>query len=966
MKKKKTIRNASLVGLSAVMLCGAALGATACGGKSGTINDANPNQLTVSIFCNASDAATNQQICDTWAAEYGAKIGKNITVKLDYNIDKGDYYDRLSEVWKNPSASSVPDVIYLAPRFVKAYAEKGRIVDLTEYIQDLDAQDTAAGNTATGIANINRLWPNSVNYYGYIKGQKNTYTMGQAIAYNPNGAEGAGFYTVNGNSKVGLYALPKDYSNFSTGYNRKFFTEELKTAYTTTLAYSARVPGYDTATVKGPQSETGSATPDRRYSKATGAGYTDTVSGKSAKSCVVYAVGGTYTNPYTNQTMTAVAGEPAPIINVGVPTTYYPFNFFRFDSFADAMAGGDPMANMCWQYTNGEGYTVTLPGFPDETFKITDPDYQNTSASYDYTMGHITYTYAEYSALIWAATYYLNTFAWDDPNGETAGIRATVGTTTGFYTVFGGEQYEGSDGSPLYLLPWLYSNDADLIDVTSRYCTQCKTGTTTVSEDASTINIANPADWKTYAGANADTVSRNTISGGTIDRQVQYGFNSQNFIETYGAFLALSSDWNGNPMGDIASTDRNTNGWGYFRAGRSLFYGAGSWDAATRNDIDTNYLQFGQMPSPIAEKYALYSNVKGANYEMVTYSNDPADKESATSFGDKQRDNLSAGKTIYSQADIAANQCKRQDKWAARMDSVGYAVTDKEALLKAQYSEASEWKRLASASLCLALTAQDAAQVTLTYGGAQLPNLVDQCEEFFNYQDPANANGAFKDMITPEGFSTTRYYNEDGTVNASEAAKATQIWNAYYDLARAMSNTVKAGQAGTQTIGEFIANYQSTTWQTLDTSVVGSTIKYDEQYANTSLSKIRPASDTNGLSYAMKVLRMVYFNRSDRDINIRMQAGLNAVRDSSMYTYTSEWLGQLDARTASGLSTMLAYNAQATNSAYKDGGMLSLVCANPATYSAGRMTPAVFCFRVAASAHAKLLEAIQSEATAMN
>ena len=351
---------------------------------------------------------------------------------------------------------------------------------------------------------------------------------------------------------------------------------------------------------------------------------------------------------------------------------------------------------------------------------------------------------------------------------------------------------------------------------------------------------------------------------------------------------------------------------------------------------------------------------------MVTYSNDPADKESATSFGDKQRDNPSTGKTIYSQADIVANQCKRQDKWAARMDSVGYAVTDKEAILKAPYSEASEWKRLAAASLCLALTAQDAAQVTLTYGGAQLPNLVDQCEEFFNYQDPANANGAFKDMITPEGFSTTRYYNEDGTVNATEAAKATKIWNAYYDLARAMSNTVKAGQAGTQTIGAFIANYQSTTWQTLDTSVVGATIKYDEQYANTPLSKIRPASDTNGLSYAMKVLRMVYFTRSDRDINIRMQAGLNAVRDSSMYTYTSEWLGQLDAHTASGLSTMLAYNAQAVSDTYKNGGMRSLVCANPAAYSAGRMTPAVFCFRVASAAHAKLLEAIQSEATAMN
>ncbi len=951
--KKKLLRNAGLVALSAVMAVGVAVGATACGGGE-TISDSNPTQLSVYIYCNAADKDTNQRICDEWAAQYNKEHGTNISAKVDNNLDKSDYYTQLANVWQNPESAS--DIIYLAPKYVKAYVQKGRILDLTEYLDEDD------------YASVTSLWSNSINYYGYIKGQT-TYTMGQEIVYNANGANGAGYYTASGNEKVGLYALPKDYSNFSMGFNRLFFTDTLKQLYTTTKATTAR-------TVQGPKGEgTGELTSKLSYSAFSGRGPTGT------NSCVVYAASGTYTNPYTGQTLTVTEGEAAPLINIGVPTTYYPFNFYRFTDFQTALAGGDPMALLCQTYTNGKGYTVTIPGFPDETFSITDSSYQNTDASYDYKTGHIVLTYAEYSAMLWATSYFLNTFSWQAGNGNTegditngtGGVYISTGSTPGFYTVYGGEQYEGSDGSPLYLLPWLSSNDADLIDATSQYCTQFNSSGAIVSENVSELNIASAELWREIAGTATNDVEKMTITGQKITRAVQYGCNSENFIETYGAFLALSSDWNGNPMGD---TDQNrpdgVNGWSYFRAGRSLFYGAGSWDPATRNDYDYYTFQFGQMPMPIAEKYALYSNIKGANYEMQEYSNDPDDVESSTSYGDAQRSDKSAGKKIYNSEEIIANQSKRQDKWAARMDSVGYAVVDKETITGKTYSEESAWKKEASVSLCLALTANEDAQVTLTYGGAQLPNFVQQCEEFFNYQSSDyQQNGAFCDMITPEGFSTTSYYNADGTVNSTGKAEADAIWTAYYQLAIAMAAAAnEGGSTAEQTVSTFISNYQSGTWQTAynANSAIGSAIKYDSTYADTAL-KDTVSSTTTGIAFAMKILRMVTYTRSDRDLNIRMQCGLNAVRDSSMYTYDTTWMGDLDSRQ---VNSILAYDNKqvplkdANGNALTTANFASYVKYNPADAETRLYeTPAVFCFRQAAASRSNLVKAINREYTDM-
>ena len=57
MKKRKLLRNVSLVALSAVLVGGTAMAFTGCNKKS-------PNVLDVFIFCSGADKATNQQIVD--------------------------------------------------------------------------------------------------------------------------------------------------------------------------------------------------------------------------------------------------------------------------------------------------------------------------------------------------------------------------------------------------------------------------------------------------------------------------------------------------------------------------------------------------------------------------------------------------------------------------------------------------------------------------------------------------------------------------------------------------------------------------------------------------------------------------------------------------------------------------------------------------------------------------------------
>ncbi len=911
--KNKKLKTAGVVALSAVLACGAmaAFGGCKDKGKADT--------LYVSIFCNASDAATNRSICREWEKEYSKKIGKEIHAELFTNTDKNDYYDKLSPKWTTREGAE--DIIYLAPRSVRSYVETGKILDLTDYMTEEDMEKTS------------QIWANSINYYGYEKGAKLNYTMGQPIHYD---SAKKSYVTDAENKEVGLYALPKDFSNFSTGYNKKFFSETLKKAYTSTLPTAER-------SVKGPKGEgEGQFTSKLTYTGASGE------HSGLARAVSVYAVSGNYTNPYTGQQVEAKANQPAPIINVGVPTTYFPYNFFRFSSFADALAAGDPMAVMSDAFG---GYTVTLPGFPDETFRMPDSVQKDPNAPYDTSMGHIVYTYAEYSALLWATTYYLNTFGWcnettgalkenlQDHTAGTGGMLVQAGDKKEMDVIYGGEQYEGvagAVGSVLYLLPWLASNDADLINSESKYCTQRNGDGSFIGVNA---NLTDPADWRSVlTDIKTSKTTRMNLKGETVEKEVQYGYNSPNFIETYAAFLALGSDWNGNPSGDTEAT-RTNNGWAYFRAGRSIFYGAGSWDAATRNEVDESLLEFSQMPTPVAEKYALYSKVKGANYEEAVYSNDPA-----ASAEDAQR--ASGGNVVYGENDIIANQVRRQDKWAARMDSVGYAVNSK--VLK--YKGDAEWKKEGAVSLVMALTIDREAMKTLTYAGAQFPNFVDQCKEFFDYQK-VGADGAFADMLTPEGWSTMQYYNADGSVNETVAAEAKELWNGYYTLAKEMAQAAKEGS--TQTVEQYLNGKQ----------VNGEAVKYDPQYKDLVLKNF--AGDTTKISTAMKVLRMVTYTRNDRDLNIRMQYGLNAVRDSSMYTYNEKWMGEHDSRND---GTMMAYRMQIpVKDLIQNKSLMEITrrnpSANPNAYSF--QTPFTFCLLHAQGAQTLLTTAYNSEVTTL-
>ncbi len=898
--------------------------------------------LQVSMFCSSADAEINRRLCDDWMAKYNKAHGTDYRVKLNYMTDRNEYFTNLDRDWAN---NNVGDIIYISPRYVRSYAETGRVLDLSRYLDVVSADPALSGNAAKALnqESFGQIWKNPLSYYSFIRGRAtgaNAYTMGQPVSYD---AAQNKLYTDEGHEEAGLYGLPKDYQSFSLGYNRNFFTPEMKKALTTTLPNEER-------NVRGAKGDSdGELASGRKYTADTGLRQKF-----PAEGVVQYAAGGEYTNPYDGgKTMTATAGGIAPIINIGVPTTYFPFNFFRFNTYYEALEGKDPVALLCEEYTGGQGYTVTIPGFPDETFEVTDS--KDPNALYDSSMGHIVYTYAEYSALIWAMTYYLNTFDWQPVTGGEAdgygGVPVTAGGRTEHCVIYGGEQHEGLggiNGSTLYLLPWLFGNDANIINDLSASCASVKSGKVVEMNDMSKINIQNPEDWRKYAGDSADVLPRMNLDGTTRYVGVQYGYNSENFIETYGAFLALASDWNANNTGDSDGYS-TASGWSQFCAGRCIFNGAGSWDAATRNDIDPDILTFGQIPTPVSENYALYSRIKGANYEMVTYSNGATAKGSGIDANDDkiQRIDLAEGLQIYDAAAICTNQLLRQDKWGAYTDSLGFAVNGQ----VAHYTADHAWKIEAAVSLVMALTIGRDAQAELTYTGTQFPIFMDRMQEFVDYQK-YGAEGAFKDMLTPEGFSDMQYYNDDGTVNETVAAEAKVLWEAYYDIAREMEKAALAGDS--RTVQEFLS-------QVGQANVGGRPLRYNTAYNYLRLCDFRGNGSAN-LAYAMKVLNMVTLTRSDRELNLRIQCGLNAVRDSTMFTYSDSWIQFID---ASGYpDSMFAYRKQAPLTALA-GSIKEIVKTNPANEARMFETPAVFCFKYTGLAYNSLLEAYGKEEEAL-
>ena len=219
MKKRKLLRNVSLVALSAVLVGGTAMAFTACGGG-------DENTISVYIFCNASDATTNELICKNWAERYGEQIGRDLTIDFRYNESDSEYFNDIGT--RLSQQINVPDVMYIAPSSLRSNVMTGRLLDLSEYLL----------KSETGVQGATSIWESSLAFYGVYQ-DGHTWSNARTVEYREaTDTVEAGFY--DGEHKVGIYGLPKDYSNFSMGYNRVFFTDEMKQAYTTKLATQVR------------------------------------------------------------------------------------------------------------------------------------------------------------------------------------------------------------------------------------------------------------------------------------------------------------------------------------------------------------------------------------------------------------------------------------------------------------------------------------------------------------------------------------------------------------------------------------------------------------------------------------------------------------------------------------------------------------------------------------------------------
>ena len=204
--KKKLLRNASLVALSAVMVCGTAFGLAGC-------NNKNTNTISISMFCGVDDRAINEAACNTWAEQYTQELIANGTweeghepIKIDFSSDANSE-SYFSTLMNQIASNSQPDVFYVSPKYVRTWSHIGRILDLSDYL----AEDNET---------LSDIWDDSLAFYAYSESEE--YQRGERIEYD----EATGTYVgQNSGAEVGIYGLPKDFSNFGLSYNAIFFTE---------------------------------------------------------------------------------------------------------------------------------------------------------------------------------------------------------------------------------------------------------------------------------------------------------------------------------------------------------------------------------------------------------------------------------------------------------------------------------------------------------------------------------------------------------------------------------------------------------------------------------------------------------------------------------------------------------------------------------------------------------------------
>lgn len=764
---KKVLKRLSVVAVSALMVGSAAATLAACG-------ETSDETITVFIFAGTDDQETNQSMVEAWAEEYSKKLvaegikeeGYQLKTKCNFQSVTADYFSALI---KSINAGTAQDVFYVSPKYVKAWAKKGVVLDLSKYYSPADM-----GGDPTGI------YSQALGLYSY-----DGTNIGDPVTYDSSTGK---FINTRTTDETSIYAFPKDYSTFGLGYNAVFFTDALKTAYKTTKANAG-----------------------------------DTVDGTKSIISV------------------AATGEAANIINIGVPTTYYPYNFYNYKSYEEALANDDPVAQ--FSQLNG-GYTVTIPGFPGETYERDGDD----SAAWDDDIGYITYTYAEYSAVTWALTYYWNMI-----------------DTTKSEIVYGNDQYEGT----LYLLPWLAGNNADYIN-----------GSTGTGSDGKSYEAYTSVQSGTYQSASGKTIN--------------YGIDNEEFIETYAAFAAYGSDWNGNYY-YVGNGLNTSGGYAEFKAGNVLFYGVGTWDAAGFNGCSEDTLIYRLMPEPVSEDYALYSRVKDAKYESVVYT----DGKMTSSKTD------SGVRASYEESEIIKNQEERQDKWAGRVDSVGYGVNTQ------TLESGASWKAEACVDLVVNMTIIADSQKELTYSGSQLPNYSSMVVDYVGVgSSDKTPTGTFEGAITPDDPQWAEYYK------------------AQNDLYTTNSRDV--------TVAEYMKeNYPNLT--------------YNPDYANKTLKQISSSIR------AYLALNMLALDYNSRNICLRMVEGKNGVADSATYTYNDSWLTTFAAQKAVNL---YAYKGQVT-------GKLSYVTTAGEVTETNVCTPYAYCMHYVSSVQTDLNASIQSEKEAI-
>ncbi len=750
---KRFLKKLSAVAIAAVMVVSLSIGLFAGCSKS--------YDLSVYIFAGEADQVTNRQLIRAWEQQYAEKLKAEDPEKFgdDFTISVDDTYQSATEVYfdtleREIAAGSASDVFYVSPKYVKSYAVSEAVLDLTDYV-DWNEYDP------------NGLWSAALGAYAYD--QEND-SIGDAVTYQESGADGAGFYT-EADDKAGLYALPKDFSSFGLAYNRNFFSDELKAAYT----------------------------------------------GTTDENGAVY-----YVNADGTQ------GAAASIVNIGRTVRYYPFNFYQYESYSDALAAGDPIADAA---NSVGGYDVTILGWPGQTYETGDPD--NEETSYDESIGYYTYTYAEYSAMAWAVCYYAERYditnrttrthelmTWlDDANRPTD---SQLGTTN---YVYGNDQYEGT----LYLTAWLLGNDVDII-----------------SDDYTSV---------TAPSADAD-----------------YGINSDKYKEAYAAFLAFGSDWNANSYfsGSPEST-QTRGGWPTFNAGRTVFYGIGTWDLSTFNSAVQSVLDVGIMPEPVSESYSPYARVKDADYEEAEYGTDPV----ATAMTEEQ---------------CEAEQEDRQDVWAARLDTVGYGVN---ADVLDRYTGEDSWKVEAMADLCAYLAMDPTMQQALTYSGSQLTTFVDQGVDYLYYQAEGYEDGSFNYMITPDGNATGTLTVTEAEVNDLKTTRPSSNEPTYLDESFTTSTTLTGEDIWT--FATAVATKMYRTHQSASGTVknyIDTNFPSLSAYVNTYFQD-SSMSICSTKAYAYKCLNLVALRYNDRNLQIRMVSGANGALDSCLYTYNADWINDI-------------------------------------------------------------------------